>query len=157
MTMRETVVASPIGPLRIAAEDGAIVAVRFQGEGDPAPAAGGGPADEAVLREAAEQLAAWFGGEREGFRLPLAPRGTPFQQEVWRALLAIPAGQTRTYGALAAALGRPAAARAVGAACARNPLGILVPCHRAVGSDGRLTGYAWGLGRKRWLLDRERA
>jgi O-6-methylguanine DNA methyltransferase len=82
-------------------------------------------------------------------------RGTPFQRAVWDALVAIPAGETRTYGALAAALGRPAAARAVGAACGRNPIGLLVPCHRAVGADGSLTGYAWGLARKRWLLERE--
>jgi methylated-DNA-[protein]-cysteine S-methyltransferase len=139
MTKREAVVETPLGRLRVTAEGGAIVALTFQGERGPMPAAGGGPAEEAVLREAAAQLRAWFAGEREAFDLPLAPRGTPFQRAVWDALLAIPAGETRSYGALAAALGRPAAARAVGAACGRNPIGLL-PCHRAVGPTAASPG-----------------
>lgn len=155
-TMSEIEVGTPIGTLRIAAEGGAIVALAFDRRRGPPPGPAA-PADVRVLREAAKQLRAWFAGERDDFDLPLAPRGTAFQAAVWAALRAIPAGETRTYGALAAALGRPAAARAVGAACGRNPLAILVPCHRAVGAGGRLTGFAWGLDRKRWLLEREGA
>jgi methylated-DNA-[protein]-cysteine S-methyltransferase len=156
MTVREAAVESPIGRVRVVAEGGAVVGLRMEERAEPAPAAGGGPADAAVLREAAAQLRAWFAGERDAFDLPLAPRGTPFQRAVWEALRAIPAGETRSYGAIASALGRPAAARAVGAACGRNPIGIIVPCHRAVGADGSLTGFAWGIERKRWLLERER-
>ena len=88
--------------------------------------------------------------------MELAPRGTAFQQEVWDALRAIPAGETRSYGEVAAALGRPGASRAVGAATGRNPISIIVPCHRLVGASGAMTGYAGGVDRKRWLLDHER-
>ena len=88
--------------------------------------------------------------------MPTAARGTDFQQAVWAELAAIPAGQTRTYGDVAAALGKPSASRAVGAATGRNPISIIVPCHRLVGATGALTGYAGGLARKRWLLDHER-
>lgn len=105
-----------------------------------------------LLREAAAQLGDWYAGRRHGFDLPLAPDGTPFQQAVWAALARIGYGCTHTYGAVAAALGRPAAARAVGAATGRNPLSIIIPCHRLVGRDGALTGYAGGLARKRTLL-----
>jgi methylated-DNA-[protein]-cysteine S-methyltransferase len=109
-----------------------------------------------VLELARRQLAEYFAGERLAFALPLALEGTPFQRAVREALLRIPPGETRSYGALAAAAGAPGAARAVGAACARNPVSIVVPCHRAVGADGRLTGYAGGEAAKRWLLDHER-
>lgn len=109
-----------------------------------------------LLREAAAQILDWHGGRRQHFSLPIAPQGSAFQQQVWRALAEIPFGTTRTYGELAAALGRPAAARAVGAATGRNPLSLIVPCHRLVGRDGALTGYAGGLERKRALLDFER-
>jgi methylated-DNA-[protein]-cysteine S-methyltransferase len=105
-----------------------------------------------LLREAAAQLTAWHAGQRQTFDLPLAPLGTPFQQSVWAALARIGHGQTRTYGEVAALLGRPSAARAVGAATGRNPLSIIIPCHRLVGRDGTLTGYAGGLDRKRTLL-----
>lgn len=155
MTVREVAVASPVGRIRIAAEGGEVVRVRFETRGDGPLARGGGPAEARVLREAGAQLRAWLAGRRDGFALPLARRGTPFQRAVREALEAIPPGETRTYGAIAAALGRPRAARAVGAACASNRLGILVPCHRAVGADGSLTGFAWGLARKRWLLEHE--
>lgn len=104
---------------------------------------------------AVRQFTEYFACERSDFDLPLAPRGTPFQHEVWSQLPAIPAGVTRSYGQVAAALGRPSASRAVGAANGQNPLIIVVPCHRVIGADGTLTGYGAGIERKRWLLDHE--
>jgi methylated-DNA-[protein]-cysteine S-methyltransferase len=111
----------------------------------------------AVLDRAADQLAEYFAGTRSAFDLALAPRGTEFQRSVWHALCAIPAGETRSYGELAHSLGRPLASRAVGAANGANPISIIVPCHRLIGSTGALTGYAGGLGTKRWLLAHERS
>jgi methylated-DNA-[protein]-cysteine S-methyltransferase len=108
-----------------------------------------------VLRAAAAQLAEYFAGKRRTFDLPLAPHGTPFQLAVWSALRAIPYGETRNYAELARAIGRPTASRAVGAANGKNPLGIIVPCHRVIGASGALTGYAGGLSAKRWLLELE--
>lgn len=105
-----------------------------------------------LLQRAAAQIEAWLAGRITAFDLPLAPQGTAFQQAVWQALARIPYGATRTYGELAAGLGRPQAARAVGAATGRNPLSLIVPCHRLVGRQGQLTGYAGGLDRKRALL-----
>lgn len=107
------------------------------------------------MERAAEQLAAYFGGELTEFDLALAPEGTEFQQKVWRLLRAIPFGETRTYGQLATKLRRPTASRAVGAANGKNPLGIIVPCHRVIGASGDLTGYAGGLPMKKWLLAHE--
>lgn len=118
------------------------------------PCAPGG--DAAWLAEAAAQLADYFAGTRRAFTAPLDLRGTPFQRAVWLASMAIPYGETRTYGTLAAALGRPAAARAVGAANGANPLAPIVPCHRLIGADGALRGHRSGLATKRWLLDHER-
>lgn len=109
----------------------------------------------AVLVEAASQLSAYFAGDRTAFDLPLAPRGTGFQRLVWAALLAIPYGETTSYGDLARQLGSPGAARAVGLANGRNPISIIVPCHRVVGSTGQLTGYGGGIERKRTLLAHE--
>jgi methylated-DNA-[protein]-cysteine S-methyltransferase len=154
---RETlVVPSPIGPLTLTAEDGALIAIDF---GAPAGYADGAAAPAApvnpVLAEAAQQLAAYFAGERHEFDLPLRPTGTPFQLTVWEALRRIPYGETVTYGELAAAIGRPAAARAIGSANHRNPLAIVVPCHRVIGADGTLTGYAGGLSAKAALLSLE--
>jgi methylated-DNA-[protein]-cysteine S-methyltransferase len=111
----------------------------------------------AVLARAARQIHEYFAGERDRFDLPLAPAGTPFQQRVWRALLQVPCGETATYGEIARRIGAPQSVRAVGAAIGRNPISIVVPCHRVVGSTGALTGYAGGLERKRALLARERA
>lgn len=111
----------------------------------------------AVCQDAARQIRAYFAGALTDFDLPLAPEGTPFQQAVWAALLTLPYGATTHYGALAEALGRPSAARAVGAAVGRNPLWLIIPCHRVIGRDGALTGYAGGLDRKRALLDLEAA
>jgi methylated-DNA-[protein]-cysteine S-methyltransferase len=122
-------------------------------EYDAAPAAT--PAPEArcrVLDDLGEWLARYFAGENVPFAHPLAPHGTPFQRDVWNALLRIPYGATTSYAAIARDVGRPAAVRAVGAANGRNPIAIIVPCHRVIGADGTLTGYAGGLDRKRALL-----
>jgi methylated-DNA-[protein]-cysteine S-methyltransferase len=112
--------------------------------------------DDAALAEAKRQLGEYFAGTRTTFDVPLRPAGTPFQREVWEALRRIPYGETRSYGQLAGELGRPGAARAVGAANGRNPISILVPCHRVVGAAGTLTGYAGGVEAKRALLAHER-
>jgi O-6-methylguanine DNA methyltransferase len=112
--------------------------------------------DAVALVGATGQLAEYLSGARQSFDLPLDLAGTPFQQRVWAALLAIPYGETVTYRDLARDLGQPGGAQAVGGAVARNPVSIIVPCHRVLGSDGSLTGYAWGVHVKRWLLDHER-
>jgi len=114
------------------------------------------PGTTPLLARAAAQLAAYFAGERHTFDLPLAPAGTPFQHRVWDALLDIPYGEVRSYGELARALGRPAASRAVGFANSKNPISIIVPCHRVIGARGALTGYAGGMTAKAWLLEHER-
>jgi methylated-DNA-[protein]-cysteine S-methyltransferase len=112
--------------------------------------------DDVAFDRARAQLAAYFAGELTHFDLPLAPQGTAFQHEVWAALREVPFGTTTTYGALARQLGRPVgAARAVGACNGRNPIGIVVPCHRVIGATGAIVGYAGGLDRKRWLLSHE--
>ncbi len=108
--------------------------------------------DDRLLHEAIKQLQDYFAGTRTRFDLPIAFHGTPFQQSVWRAVYEVPWGETRTYGAIAASLGKPAAVRAVGAANGANPLSIIVPCHRLIGSDGALHGYGGGLERKKRLL-----
>jgi methylated-DNA-[protein]-cysteine S-methyltransferase len=153
---------TPIGKLLLVGErDGDGLALRgvyF----DAAPhAAGAVPAgareDEPAFVEVCAQLAAYFAGERQTFDLALAPVGTQFQRRVWSALAEIPYGETTTYAAIARSIGKPSAVRAVGAANARNPLSIVVPCHRVIGRDGALTGYAGGLPSKRLLLDLEAA
>ena len=111
--------------------------------------------EDGPLLEAIDQLRAYFDGNRQSFDLPLAPNGTSFQQRVWRALQDIPYGDTITYGELASHIGRPTASRAVGAANAQNPLPIVIPCHRVIGANGKLTGYAGGLNIKQALLDHE--
>jgi methylated-DNA-[protein]-cysteine S-methyltransferase len=118
--------------------------------------AGTAPRRDADAAEAATaQLREYFAGERREFSLPLAPRGTEFQRRVWLALREIPHGRTRSYGEIAETIGRPTASRAVGAANGRNPISIVVPCHRVIGASGDLTGYAGGMDRKRWLLNHE--
>jgi len=107
-------------------------------------------------REISQQLLDYEKGDRRGFDIPLAPRGTPFQLKVWNALLNIPYGETRTYQEIAQAIGQPKAARAVGGACHRNPIGIIIPCHRVIGSNGKLTGYYGGLDLKQQLLTHEK-
>ena len=151
-----TVVDSPVGPLTLVDEDGALAGLYQDGQRHLPDPAAFGPRDDLVQPAAREQLAAYFRRELTEFDLPLAPRGTPFQVAVWEALRAVPYGTTCTYAELAAALGRPAAVRAVGAANGRNPICIVVPCHRVVGAGGALTGYAGGLAHKQQLLDLER-
>lgn len=142
---------TPLGPLTLTGGPEGLTELRF---GAPTEADACPPA---LLAEAAAQLDAYFAGDLRAFDLPLDLRGTPFQLDVWRRLLAIPAGETTTYAAIARALGRPRSVRAVGAAVGRTPIPIVVPCHRVLGADGGLTGYVGGLDRKRALLDHERA
>jgi methylated-DNA-[protein]-cysteine S-methyltransferase len=144
---------SPVGTLRLRSNGRQLVEIEFGDRG--ALPEGARQQGDAVLQRAGEQLAEYFAGKRRSFDLPLAPRGTDFQQSVWRALAGIPWGQWRSYGDIARAIGRPGAMRAVGAANGRNPLPIVVPCHRVVGSDGSLTGFAGGLEMKRYLLELE--
>lgn len=139
---------TPIGPLTLTEEAGALTGVLF---GSHAPQ-GALLAETPLIRQAFEQLEEYFRGERRAFDLPMDARGTPFQRRCWQALLAIPYGQTRTYAQQAQAVGSPRACRAVGMANHRNPLPVLIPCHRVVGADGSLTGYAGGLTIKRMLL-----
>jgi methylated-DNA-[protein]-cysteine S-methyltransferase len=154
--MHITTVQSPIGELTLASDGEALTGVYMteQRHRPDLPAATG---DDAVLAAAREQLAEYFAGERQAFQLPLRPAGTPFQRAVWDALREIPYGETTGYGELARRLGRPGAARAVGLANGRNPIAIVVPCHRVIGAAGALRGYGGGLDRKRYLLDLERA
>lgn len=150
---------SPVGPLTLVATDGVLSGLYMERQRHRPPeetfgdrAAAGTP----PFAAAAEQLAAYFAGELRTFELPLALPGTPFQRRVWAALRTIPYGETITYGRLAEEIGSPSASRAVGLANGRNPIGVIVPCHRVVGSTGGLTGYGGGLERKRFLLDLER-
>ena len=146
--MYQYVVQSPVGPLTLEGTETALLALRFGalGQGGAAP----------VLELAARQLAEYFAGERRVFTVPLSPAGTPFQKRVWEALPSIPYGETSTYGAVAQRIGNPNACRAVGMANNRNPIAIIVPCHRIIGSTGALVGYGGGLGMKERLLELER-
>lgn len=152
-----TIVASPIGEI-MPTSDGESLTGLFM-----APEAGWSTEigadwrrDPAAFHDIEEQLRAYFAGELREFSVRLAPHGTPFQRRVWQALITIPYGQTTSYGAIAFAIDRPSASRAVGAANGRNPISIIVPCHRIVGADGSLTGYGGGLPRKQHLLALER-
>lgn len=144
---------TPLGTVRVDAGADGLTGLRFAGE---ARDEGRAAAPGGCLADACAQLAEYFSGRRRSFDLPLNPRGTPFQREVWRALAEIPYGETRSYREIAEAVGRPAAARAVGMANNRNPILIVIPCHRVVGADGRLVGYAGGIERKARLLALER-
>ena len=150
-----SIVQSPVGPLMLVGEGDALVGLYF----DNAPLAASPPTewtrDDRRLRPASAQLAEYFAGARTRFELALAPRGTAFRKTVWDALLRIPYGETMTYGALAHAIGNPAAQRAVGGANHHNPIAIIIPCHRVIGADGSLTGYGGHVSRKRVLLDLE--
>ena len=155
-------VESTLGPLTIVAEDGQIRCLYMDLQrhrpdddelGEPEPLG----CDAEPFKAAADQLDAYFTGERTTFDLPLAPLGSEFQQRVWSALQEIPYGRTESYGELAERIGSPGGARAVGLANGKNPIGILIPCHRVVGANGSLTGYGGGLDRKRQLLDLELA
>ena len=167
-----TLIETPAGPMRIVASDGAVTAAEFvttppedatgrssmrvAAERSASRADGERVDDDPLLQEAARQLTAYFAGELTDFDLPLAPGGTPFQERVWAELRLIGYGRTASYGEIAARLGMSAgASRAVGAANGRNPIGVVIPCHRVVGSKGLLSGYAGGAERKRLLLDLE--
>jgi methylated-DNA-[protein]-cysteine S-methyltransferase len=153
--MLEATIETPIGPVRLCAEDDVLVSVHLLGRGVAAVS----PADVAhpVLARARAQLAEYFAGHRTRFDLPLRARGTAFQERVWAALAGIPYGETRSYSEVAAEIGRPGAVRAVGAANGRNPLPVVLPCHRVIGADGSLTGYAGGTPTKAWLLRHEQS
>ena len=147
--MSSLIYQSPFGPVSLKEENGALICCGFGRDGaetaDRAP----------VLYETARQLDEYFAGRRKEFDLPLAPNGTVFQQNVWQALQKIPYGTTVSYKDIAVAIGNPQACRAVGMANHNNPIGIIVPCHRVIGANGKLTGYAGGLDKKQLLLDLE--
>jgi methylated-DNA-[protein]-cysteine S-methyltransferase len=150
-----TTTGSPVGELTLVADDGRLTGVYFPHHWYlPDPATFGRPA-EAGFGEVKRQLAEYFAGERQSFDLALDARGDEFQRRVWELIGRIPYGRTATYGDLAREMGGQVLAKDVGAAVGRNPLSVIVPCHRVVGKDGRLTGYAGGLARKRFLLDLE--
>ena len=151
---------SPIGPLTLVAEAGQLVALYLDAQRHrPDEDSLGSPGDPgaAPFAAAARQLAGYFAGQLTEFDLPLAPAGTDFQRQVWAALRTIPYGQTWSYAQLAEKIGRAPAVRAVGLANGKNPISVVIPCHRVIGSDGSLTGYGGGLDRKRFLLDLESA
>ncbi|QDQ26804.1 methylated-DNA--[protein]-cysteine S-methyltransferase [Chitinimonas arctica] len=149
---------SPFGDMvGVVDETGALLSLSFGPDAVAAAERRGAQWQAARLVEVRRQLGSYLAGELRRFSLPLAAPGTPFQREVWAALCEIPYGETRSYGELARALGQPGAARAVGRANATNPIGLVVPCHRVIGADGSLTGYAAGLPRKQALLRFEQA
>ncbi|MCX8475312.1 MAG: methylated-DNA--[protein]-cysteine S-methyltransferase [Sphingomonas sp.] len=158
MTYKFKTIPSPVGALTLVASDAGLTAILWEndrpgrvklGDLEEAP-------DHPVLAEAERQLQGYFAGERERFDVPLDFRGTDFQKRVWAALLTIPFGETRSYGEIARQIGRPSASRAVGAANGRNPISIIAPCHRVIGTNGALTGFAGGLAAKEALLGMER-
>jgi methylated-DNA-[protein]-cysteine S-methyltransferase len=146
---------SPIGELLLAGDGETLQLLNMRGGRHRIRAASDWKQSEEPFVRVRAQLAEYFDGRRRGFDLPLKPAGSPFELAVWRALEAIPYGETMSYGELAARIGRPDAARAVGTANGRNPIAVIVPCHRVIGADGSLTGYGGGLERKRLLLDLE--
>lgn len=158
-SMVKTTWHGPLGPMVVAAGNRGLAGVWFEGQRHmPDPSGWQAQPGHAMLQRAIAQLEEYFAGTRTQFDLPLDLQGgTSFQQSVWQALLAIPSGTTTSYGELSSRIGRPAAVRAVGAAVGRNPVSVIVPCHRVVGANGALTGYAGGLARKTALLALERA
>jgi methylated-DNA-[protein]-cysteine S-methyltransferase len=156
MSICYTQIASPLGLLLIAGDDSGLRHIMFPSEVPPQFPDPAWLKDAAPLAETIRQLEAYFTGELERFTLPLAPHGTPFQMEVWRRLCDIPYGQTISYGELARRIGNPKASRAVGLANGSNPIPIVIPCHRVIGSNGKLTGYGGGLPIKEKLLALER-
>lgn len=154
--MPHRIIDSPLGRIILVVDgDDALTAVQFEGQRHAWNAAALGPRDDDVATVAVAQIGEYFAGDRTRFDLALAPRGTEFQQRVWDAIAQVPFGATKTYGEVAHALGAPGSSRAVGAATGRNPISIIVPCHRVMGGSRRLTGYAGGIDRKRWLLTHE--
>ena len=141
---------TPIGAVRLTEEGGSIIRIELT------DAAGTSSAPTPLLREVEHQITAFLRGERRQLDFPIRMVGTPFQQRVWRALQQIPYGTTRTYGEIATAIDNPRASRAVGMACNKNPLLLIIPCHRVIGASGKLTGFAYGTDAKQWLLELER-
>lgn len=157
MTATHTTIDSPIGELTLVARDGVLSGIYFPGHWHMPALEVFGTRSERGFEQAQQQLSEYFAGERTEFELETTVAGEEFQRRVWELIDRIPYGQTTTYGEMAQELGNPALAREVGAAVGRNPLSIVVPCHRVVGKDGKLTGYAGGLERKRFLLELEGA
>lgn len=157
MTATHTMIDSPIGELTLVARDGVLSGIYFPGHWHMPAAEVFGARSERGFEQAQKQLGEYFSGERTEFELTTTVAGEEFQRRVWELIDRIPYGQTTTYGEMAQELGDPALAREVGAAVGRSPLSIVVPCHRVVGKDGKLTGYAGGLERKRFLLELEGA
>ena len=155
--MKHRIVDSPLGPLTlVVTDDGALAALYMADQRHgPAPDADLGESDDTAAADAVEQLHEYFDGTRTTFDLRVEPAGTDFQRQVWEELRRIPRGETRSYAEIAAAIGRPAAMRAVGNACANNPVAIAIPCHRVLRNDGKLGGYAWGSERKQALIAAE--
>ncbi|MCC5825454.1 methylated-DNA--[protein]-cysteine S-methyltransferase [Alkalimonas sp.] len=148
--MTQCIIPGPVGAISISTNPQGISAIRFLTTETALIAP-----TSALLEEAAEQLESYFHGSLQTFSLPLAPAGTAFQQQVWQALKTIPFGETCSYQQIAHAIGNPKAVRAVGMANSRNPVAIVIPCHRVIGANGQLTGYAGGLDKKAWLLQHE--
>lgn len=157
MTYRFTTMFSPVGELTLVASDAGLVAILWENDEPDRVRLGAMTRDEsdAILVAAEKQLHAYFAGELTRFTIPLDFHGTDFQKSVWAALLTIPFGETRSYGEIARQIGRPSASRAVGAANGRNPISIIAPCHRVIGTNGALTGFAGGLEAKALLLELE--
>ena len=155
MTRTHTIIDSPLGELTLVSADGALTGVYYPHHWYLPDPATFGVRTGSGFEDVEEQLGEYFAGRRTAFELPTSTAGDAFQERVWELIARIPYGETTTYGELARELGDPAIARAVGGAVGRNPLSIVVPCHRVVGKDGKLTGYAGGLERKRLLLDLE--
>lgn len=158
MTYAYTIHPSPVGELKLVANQAGLAAILWENDREDRVRLGTmtEQPDHPVLTRTKRQLNEYFAGTRKQFDLPLDFRGTDFQKSVWAALLTIPAGETRSYADIAAQIGRPRACRAVGAANGKNPISIVAPCHRVIGSNGSLTGFAGGLEGKRYLLDLER-
>lgn len=157
MAARHRIIDTPLGELTLVGEGDTLTGIYYPGHWTRPDRSAFGPADPGAFADAERQLRAYLAGERSTFSLRTRADGNPFQRAVWELIAAIPYGQTRTYGELAAALPMPSHARAVGSAVGANPLSIVTPCHRVVGHDGALTGYAGGLERKRALLELEGA
>lgn len=155
--MRYAYLDSPLGALLVVRDEVGLTGLYLPSAQHPVAVSPGWVRDDGAFDDVRTQLAEYFAGSRRDFDLPLHPSGTAFQQRVWSALLDIPYGETTTYGKTAAAIGAPGASRAVGLANGRNPLPIIVGCHRVIGADGSLTGYGGGLDAKRWLLAHEAA
>ena len=154
--IRTTTMDSPVGTLTLTAVDGRLTGLHMDGQRHAPAVSSAWERDDAGLADVVEQLEAYFAGSRSTFDVGLDLTGTEFQRRVWAGLLEIPYGETISYGELARRVGSPGASRAVGLANGRNPVAIIVPCHRVIGADGTLTGYGGGLDRKVWLLDHER-